>query len=438
MERVFSVEEIPNPLWSPSPATSSAGGGPDRNTMSRSPSEWLLEKFLEGGDPSVPQPPPLPNPNSNFPAASVVSSNFSSGRKEADEVVAEVKNPRRPPPPTTAQAPPAADPGVDPAEYAAILKQKLDMYCHAVALARGSGLNPQDPSLADTRSPASDSSQLGSQAPVSGNSSKVHLKAGGGPSGIPVPSVVQNSGVRPATSGSSREQSDDDDLEGETELTDNMDPADAKRVRRMLSNRESARRSRRRKQAHLSELEQQVSQLRVENSSLLTRLTDVNHKYNEAAVDNRVLKADVETLRAKVKMAEDSVKRVTGASFMFPSMSDVSSVSMPFSGSPSDATSDAAVPIQDDPNLFFQAPAHVRRMSSGLPEITSIAAPAEDVMHGAMDGGKMGRTSMQRVASLEHLQKRICGTPGSSGCGQWGDAAVSDPEVSAHKKHNQV
>lgn len=44
----------------------------------------------------------------------------------------------------------------------------------------------------------------------------------------------------------------------------------------------------------------QVSQLRVENSSLLKRLTDISQKYNEAAVDNRVLKADVETLRAKV------------------------------------------------------------------------------------------------------------------------------------------
>lgn len=44
----------------------------------------------------------------------------------------------------------------------------------------------------------------------------------------------------------------------------------------------------------------QVSQLRVENSSLLKRLSDVSQKYNEAAVDNRVLKADVETLRAKV------------------------------------------------------------------------------------------------------------------------------------------
>lgn len=39
--------------------------------------------------------------------------------------------------------------------------------------------------------------------------------------------------IRPSTSGSSREQSDDDEADGETDInTDNMDPSDAKRVRR--------------------------------------------------------------------------------------------------------------------------------------------------------------------------------------------------------------
>ena len=53
--------------------------------------------------------------------------------------------------------------------------------------------------------------------------------------GIPsLPSMQKKSEVqvRSTTSGSSGEQSDDDEAEGETETTQSRDPADAKRVRR--------------------------------------------------------------------------------------------------------------------------------------------------------------------------------------------------------------
>lgn len=69
----------------------------------------------------------------------------------------------------------------------------------------------------------------------SGNASTVQHKAGGGPGGVPALSILQNSGTqgRPATSGSSREQSDDDDeVEGDAETNDNIDVTDIKRMRR--------------------------------------------------------------------------------------------------------------------------------------------------------------------------------------------------------------
>ncbi|GJN39030.1 hypothetical protein PR202_gb28123 [Eleusine coracana subsp. coracana] len=84
---------------------------------------------------------------------------------------------------------------------------------------------------------------------------------------------------------------------------------ETKRVRRMVSNRESARRSRRRKQAQLAELESQVDQLKGENTTLCKQLAEANHQFTTAVTDNRILKSDVEALRVKVKMVEDMVAR---------------------------------------------------------------------------------------------------------------------------------
>lgn len=46
----------------------------------------------------------------------------------------------------------------------------------------------------------------------------------------PVVPKISEVRARPATSGSSRDQSDDEEIEGET--TESLDPADVKRVRR--------------------------------------------------------------------------------------------------------------------------------------------------------------------------------------------------------------
>ncbi|KAE8805022.1 blz-1 protein [Hordeum vulgare] len=393
MERVFSVEEIPDPFWgqpSPRPAAGAPAAG-GAGAMNRCPSEWYFQKFLE--EAVLDSPAADPSPMSGASGAEV----------------------KRPAASAVAVAGTATGAAVDPVEYNAMLKQKLEKDLAAVAMWRASGAMPPERFAASPSLPNADVQHIGTINPIGGNVVPLQNKLAGGASGVSGPHLVQNADalVKQAASSSSREQSEDDDMEGEDEITGNGVPTDQRLRRRKQSNRESARRSRSRKAAHLNELEAQVSQLRVENSSLLRRLADVNQKYNGAAVDNRVLKADVETLRAKVKMAEDSVKRVTGMSALFPAGSDMSSLSMPFTGSPSEATSDAAVP--DDLSAYFST-SEAGGNNGYMPEMASSAQEDDNFLNETMDTSKMGRPdSLHRVASLEHLQKRMCGGPASSG-----------------------
>ncbi|XP_010541529.1 PREDICTED: basic leucine zipper 9-like [Tarenaya hassleriana] len=117
--------------------------------------------------------------------------------------------------------------------------------------------------------------------------------------------------ARRAGSGSSNDHSDEEeDAETEAGQSEQTDaPNDIKRLRRMFSNRESARRSRRRKQEYLQDLESHVENLRGQNSNLYKQLIGATQQFQNADTSNRVLKSDVETLRVKVKLAEDLVAR---------------------------------------------------------------------------------------------------------------------------------
>lgn len=127
------MDEITDSFWAPSPAPSAAdvaaGAGASRGPMNRSPSEWFFEKFLEEaairGSSSLSSTKvagnPSPNPDSN-PNASV------SSKGGVDDDVVEIKRP------LLQEGDPPTD--VDPGEYAALLKKKLDMYCAAVAMPR--------------------------------------------------------------------------------------------------------------------------------------------------------------------------------------------------------------------------------------------------------------------------------------------------------------
>ncbi|BAT87965.1 hypothetical protein LR48_Vigan10g152900 [Vigna angularis] len=364
MERVLSVDEISEQYWVAAKKESCKS----KSKMNRSESEWAFQQFLQE-------------------AVSPSSSSSSDVKPKKD-------------PDINMNIPVTLN--VDSHDYQSILKTKLNLACAAVALTRGSLVKSQNPTtFPDSGSQAAVPSEVGTLKDVEA-ATGISFSS---PSLQKKPAVA----MRPTLSASSREQSDDEEAEEEINMTGKMNTTDAKRVRRMLSNRESARRSRRRKQAHLSELETQVSQLRGENSSLLKRLTDVNHRYNSAAVDNRVLKADVETLRAKVKMAEETVKRISGLNPMFHAMTEMSSMEIAmFDESRSETSGGGAVPVQEDTNHKLSEASS----KNGFGGISSVKSVQQKVVGWNKSGGG---NSLHRVASLEHLQKRIRGDEDSRG-----------------------
>ncbi|CAF2050951.1 basic leucine zipper 43-like [Brassica rapa] len=72
---------------------------------------------------------------------------------------------------------------------------------------------------------------------------------------------------------------------------------DERKQRRMVSNRESARRSRMRKQRHLDELWSQVIRLRTDNHCLIDKLNNVSESHELALKENAKLKEETSDLR---------------------------------------------------------------------------------------------------------------------------------------------
>ncbi|XP_010520981.1 PREDICTED: basic leucine zipper 25 [Tarenaya hassleriana] len=358
MNSLFSVDDLTDSFWETAAPAAMAEG------ISRSQSEWAFQRLIEemsasGGssiaglssaaenaiDRSVPQIQPEQSVSMPSGAGSDIAADiFETQKLENHRHRWDEQGSRNHVSSSTI--------GVDPDQYHAILKSKLDLACAAVAL-RVAMVKPEDSSTTATKQKqpilVGSEAQGSAAAQISPGTSSV--------SASPSPGMQKKSDVPvgQATSGSSRDDSDDDELEGDMETTENGDPADTKRARRMLSNRESARRSRRRKQEQKNELETQVGQLRVENSTLLKRLSDMNHKHDTAAVDNRILKADIETMRTKVKMAEETVKRVTGMNHLLFARPNSTNMGLPFDNTLMDSSRIGLTPALPNSNHILKS-----------------------------------------------------------------------------------
>ncbi|OAY69474.1 Basic leucine zipper 9 [Ananas comosus] len=235
------------------------------------------------------------------------------------------------------------------------------------------------------------------------------------------------------TSGS--EQSDDESLEELGACEQSANVVDIKRMRRMVSNRESARRSRKRKQAHLADLETQLCQnsrrnlkvplhmrihlslfyqvdrLRGDNASLYKQLTDANHQFTDSVTENRILKSDVEALRVKVKMAEDMVTRgALTCSIDHLLQSHIGSPQILNTRHPCRASSEVL------PNLDFQAddPCYIGMTNTGQVDNARMDNNIEEMR------SRLNQNSpIQSITSLESLENRIASEVTSCGADIW-------------------
>ncbi|KFK40204.1 hypothetical protein AALP_AA3G343500 [Arabis alpina] len=86
---------------------------------------------------------------------------------------------------------------------------------------------------------------------------------------------------------------------------------DERKRKRMLSNRESARRSRMRKQKHVDDLTAQINQLSNDNRQILTSLTVTSQLYMKIQAENSVLTAQMSELTTRLESLNEIVELVT-------------------------------------------------------------------------------------------------------------------------------
>ncbi|XVE73432.1 hypothetical protein DITRI_Ditri11bG0117500 [Diplodiscus trichospermus] len=100
---------------------------------------------------------------------------------------------------------------------------------------------------------------------------------------------------------------------------------DERKRKRMLSNRESARRSRMRKQKQLEELVNEVSALQKENSQVSERINVTSQRYMEMESANNVLRAQAMELTERLRSLNSVlhiVEEVSGYAVDIPEIPD--------------------------------------------------------------------------------------------------------------------
>ncbi|KAK9948542.1 hypothetical protein M0R45_004112 [Rubus argutus] len=91
---------------------------------------------------------------------------------------------------------------------------------------------------------------------------------------------------------------------------------DQRKRKRMVSNRESARRSRMRKQEHLTDLTAQVGLLSKENNQILTSMNVTNQLYLNLEAENSVLRAQISELSNRLQSLNDIIDCIDSSKWL--------------------------------------------------------------------------------------------------------------------------
>lgn len=89
---------------------------------------------------------------------------------------------------------------------------------------------------------------------------------------------------------------------------------DQRKRKRMLSNRESARRSRMRKQKHLDDLVSQVGHLKKDNSQIATTINITTQLYANLEAENSVLRAQMAELTNRLQSLNEIIDCINSSS----------------------------------------------------------------------------------------------------------------------------
>ncbi|KAF9686790.1 hypothetical protein SADUNF_Sadunf02G0026500 [Salix dunnii] len=92
---------------------------------------------------------------------------------------------------------------------------------------------------------------------------------------------------------------------------------DQRKRKRMLSNRESARRSRMRKQKYLDDLMAQVTQLRTDNNQILTAINVTTQNFLNIESENSILKAQMMELNHRLDSLNEILNFINTSNGIF-------------------------------------------------------------------------------------------------------------------------